>query len=248
MNKKTASARERVRAQRERERRRQQGLKTLAIIVGATLFIVVVVGAGWWLMNRGTGFEYEGDLAEQVLQDDGSVVMGDQNAELPVLEVYADFQCPICKDFEDANSGTLNELAAEGEAIVHLRPVSIFALQGEPISGNSLRSAAAARAAADYGRYVEYSELLWENQPTEGSEGYAVEDLRDWGADAGIAEDDLEEFTARVDDESAAVQEFTTYAAGLVQAAQAVLSDDELSSMSVGQLILGRGQWGGRSP
>lgn len=243
MNKKTASARERVRAERERDRRRQQTRKTLAIIVGATLFIVVVIGGGWWLMNRGSGFEFGGELAEQSLQDDGSVVMGDQGASLPVVEVYADFQCPICKDFEDANAETLNELAGEGEAIVHMRPVSIFALQGEPIANNSLRAAAAARAAADYGVYVQYSDLLWENQPTEGSEGYASQDLQDWGGEAGIEEDDLEDFNARIDEESAAVEEFVAYSSGLVSAAQTVLSDDELRSLSVGELM----DWGEES-
>jgi protein-disulfide isomerase len=232
---------EQRRAQREEEQRRAQWRKTVAILVGASLFLVLAVGGGYWYMSRaGQGSDFDGELAEQTVQDDGSVVMARPDAQAPVVEVYADFQCPVCADFEEINAGTLNELAAEGEAVVHFRPVSIFALQPSPVSDNSLRAAAAARAAADYGVYVPYADLLWHAQPREGREGFAPGELLDFAEEAGITGDDLEDFAARVDAESAAVEEFTEYAAELTTVAQEALTDDELASMTGGEVL----DWG----
>ncbi|GAA2052907.1 hypothetical protein GCM10009800_47070 [Nocardiopsis rhodophaea] len=84
-----------------------------------------------------------GDGPER-LQEDGSVVLAEQGANAPVVEVYADFQCPACKQFEAASGDTLRRLATDGEAIVHYRPVSIFSQQPAPLSSNSLRAGAAA--------------------------------------------------------------------------------------------------------
>ena len=59
--------------------------------------------------------------------------------------------------------------------------MSIFADAGRPRGANSLRAAAAARAAAEHGKFVEYSDILFDNQPSTRQQGYAVDDLIAWG-------------------------------------------------------------------
>ena len=133
-------SREKLREQREREKRAAKRNKTLLVLGGAALVVLLVVGVGYAVLTYGQGDEYDGPLATTTLQDDGSVVMADEGVEAPVVEVYADYQCPACRQFELLNGDLLKERAAEGEAIVHFRPVSIFAQQPVPISSNSLRA------------------------------------------------------------------------------------------------------------
>nr|WP_246422014.1 DsbA family protein [Nocardiopsis mwathae] len=210
---------------------------------------VVALGGGGGEGTAGTGAAQEdtadgtaeddagpgrGDGGER-LQDDGSVVVAANGADAPVVEVYADYQCPACKQFETAAGSTLQRLAADGEAIVHYRPVSIFSQQPAPISGNSLRAAAAARAAADHGKYVEFSGFLFDNQPAEGRAGFAVDDLVSWGGDVGI---DDPAFAERVAAESKVVDTYTgDYTRELMNKAQDELGTNELSTMTAGELI-----------
>ncbi|WP_232524179.1 DsbA family protein [Nocardiopsis gilva] len=182
-------------------------------------------------------WESDGDGPEH-LQEDGSVVLAEKGADAPVVEVYADFQCPACQQFEDASGDTLQRLATDGEAIVHYRPVSIFSQQPAPLSSNSLRAAAAARAAADYGKFVEFSDLLFENQPNEGESGFSVKDLSAWGEDVGI---DDAAFAERVKEEDEIVDTYVDdYTPRLTREAQDKLGAAKLSTMTVGELI----EWG----
>ncbi|RKS09782.1 thioredoxin-like protein [Nocardiopsis sp. Huas11] len=235
-------SRERLKEQRAKEKRAAQRNKTLLVIGVAAVVVVLIVGVGYAILTadrRDSGFE--GALAPQVLQEDGSVVMAQDGAEAPVVEVYADYQCPACRQFELVNGDTLKRTAAEGEAIVHFRPVSIFAQQSAPISTNSLRGGAAARAAADAGLFVEYNDLLFENQPAEGQEGFSVAELQEWFVEAGGTGEQAEEFDARVEEEAEVVDEFVEdYLPALTESAMEEIGEDTLGTMVLADLI----SWG----
>ncbi|TDQ48522.1 DsbA family protein [Actinorugispora endophytica] len=231
--------RERLRQERIKEQKRAKRNKLLAVIGAAVAVVALVVGGGYLVMRlqEGSSSGFEGATAPQTLQQDGSVVMAADGARAPVVEVYADYQCPACRNFEQTNSDTLKQLAADGRAIVHLRPVSIFAAQPDPISSNSLRGGAAARAAADHGRFVEYNDVLFENQPAEGSEGFSVEDLTAWGEEVGITDP---AFAERVAAEDAVVEKFVTdYYPELAAKAQADIPD-RVQTMRLAELM----EWG----
>lgn len=213
-------ARSRLKEERERAKKRAQRTRVLVVIGAAALVVLLVVGVGYLLLNadRQSAVDFEGALPTQTLQEDGSVVLAREGAQAPVVEVYADYQCPACRQFENLNGDTLKQFAADGEAIVHYRPVSIFAQQPEPVSSNSLRAAAAARTAADHGAFVEYNDILFANQPSEGRAGYSAEELVQWGEDAGI--EDTAAFADRIEAESATVDRFTgTYLPELMERA-----------------------------
>ncbi|WP_304454290.1 thioredoxin domain-containing protein [Nocardiopsis sp. YSL2] len=235
-------SRERLKEQRAKEKRAAQRNKTLLVVGGAIAVVVLIVGVGYAVLTadrRDSGFD--GALAPQVLQEDGSVVMAQEGAEAPVVEVYADFQCPACRQFELLNGDTLKRSAAEGEAIVHLRPVSIFAQQPAPISTNSLRGGAAARAAADAGVFVQYNDLLFEHQPAEGQEGFSVPELQEWFLEAGGTEEEAEAFDARVEEEAGVVDQFTQdYLPALTESAIEEIGEDTLGTMVLTDLI----SWG----
>lgn len=202
-------SREKLREQREKEKRAAKRNRTLIVVGAAVAVVVLIVGIGFAVLNADRSNGYDGPLAAQTLQDDGSVVMAEEGVSAPVVEVYADYQCPACRQFELLNGDVLKRQAAEGNAIVHYRTVSIFAQQPVPTSSNSLRAAAAGRAAADHGVFVEYNDLLFENQPNAENEGYTVSNLKEWFRETDATEEQAAEFDERIDAEVAVVTEFT---------------------------------------
>ncbi len=209
------------------------------VLTAAALVVVAIVGIGYLALSADRkSAAYDGALAPRALQEDGSVVMAQPDAQAPVVEVYADYQCPACRQFELLNGDVLKENAADGRAIVHYRPVSIFAQQQVPVSSNSLRAGAAARAAADHDRFVEYNDLLFENQPTEGKEGFTTDELKDWFADTDPTEAQQEQFDQRLDQEAAVVTRFTEeYLPALTEDAMEQIGQETLGTMVLTDLL-----------
>ncbi|QFG25968.1 thioredoxin domain-containing protein [Actinomadura sp. WMMB 499] len=208
------SARERLAAERKRQAARAKQRRLLAIVIGSVVAVaVVVVGTVLIIEQRNknnTAVAYDGQLAPVSRQDDGSIVMAKQGVEKPVLEVFEDFQCPICKDLEESSGKTIKQLAYEGKVKVVFRPFHLFGQQQDPIKINSLRSANAALCApAD--KWVSYHDALFEFQPREGSEGFAPDDLVKWGKDIGITDAGWESCVRDMEQESK-VQQMTNYA------------------------------------
>ncbi|WP_046471667.1 DsbA family protein [Allosalinactinospora lopnorensis] len=236
------AARERLRQERLKEQQRAKRNRILAVIGAAALVVLLVVGVGYFILTADSGPETEqselyAGLPPQSVQQDGSVVVAEEGTEAPVVEVYVDYQCPACQQFEEESGAVLQEMAGDGEAIVHYRPVSIFAPRGEPVGSNSLRAGAAARAAADHGKFVEYNDVLFENQPAENEVGYEAGDLKEWGAQVGI-EDPA--FAERIDRESEIAGRFSDYYQQLTSAAQEEMSEERLRTMTLPELV----EWG----
>ncbi|MEU3308684.1 thioredoxin domain-containing protein [Nocardiopsis sp. NPDC006832] len=231
-------SREKLKEQREKEKRAARRKKNLLVVGIAAAVVLLIVGIGYAVMTSGEDEGYDGELAAQVLQEDGSVVMANEGVSAPVVEVYADYQCPACRQFELLNGDLLKERAASGEAIVHFRPVSIFAQQPTPISSNSLRGGVAARAAADHGVFVEYNDLLFENQPAEGREGFTVDELKEWFRQTDADEAQASEFDERVDAEAEVVTEFTEeFLPALTADATEQIGEETLGTMVLTDLL-----------
>ena len=234
-------ARARIREEREKEKRAAQRKKTLLVVGSAAAAVLLIVVVGYAIMTADRSTGYEGELAQETLQADGSVVMARPDAEAPVVEVYADYQCPACRQFENTNGDLLKEMAAESEAIVHQRPVSIFAIQPAPTSSNSLRAGAAARAAADHDVFVEYNDLLFAHQPNSAQEGYTTDELKEWFRETDASEEQASEFDESVDAEVGVVTEFTEeFLPALNQDALDEIGEENLGTMALPDLLV----WG----
>ncbi|GAA2101338.1 DsbA family protein [Actinomadura alba] len=178
------TARDRLAEERKRQAERHKRLRAIMVTLGAIAVIAVVVVAFVAVQsNRDNTDGYQGPLAPLSRQADGSVVMAKAGVAGPVLEVFEDFQCPACKNFEDVNGDTAKRLAAEGKVKVIYRPFRLF--QQEPLKSNSQRAANAAECApAD--KWIALHDLIFKNQPAEGSKGFSNKDLIGWGKEAGI--------------------------------------------------------------
>jgi protein-disulfide isomerase len=170
------AARERLRLERERAARRQRRNRAL-LIVGGVLAVLVVAVIVIFVVQPGKsspattvrGASYNGPFAPATLNADRSVTVARPGVTSPVLNVYEDFQCPVCDAFEQANGGVVQKLAAEGKVRVIYHPFTIF-LGQQPQQNNSVRAWAAARC-VPAAKWQQYHNLLYANQPRETTVG-----------------------------------------------------------------------------
>jgi protein-disulfide isomerase len=168
------SAREKIREQQEAARA-QERRRRIATLTTAGVVAVAAVGFGAWYLT---------------LQPDGSAVMAKAGVTKPVIDIYEDFQCPVCKELERVSGQTFKNLAAEGKAKVVYHPITIFSR--EPTKSNSVRAASAARCVADGKQWIAFHDLLFKNQPAETVEGFKPDQLVEWGKEAGVTTPDFE--------------------------------------------------------
>jgi protein-disulfide isomerase len=150
----------------------------------AVMAVCAVVACLW--------FAQPGQSSEGVQlsrQADGSVVLADKSSDAPVLDVYEDYDCPVCKDMHAKVDATIQRLAREGKVKVVFHPVTIF--QDEPMRSNSVRAAAAARCVPE-ANWLAFRDELYAIQPAPHGEasGFTVEELVKAARKAGAAVDE----------------------------------------------------------
>ncbi|MET8250667.1 thioredoxin domain-containing protein [Micromonospora sp. NPDC005197] len=165
-----------VREQLARERRRRRTLWVSAAAV-AVLVIAGLVGWSVWSSQRSDTFTTPPGVNEA---GTGIVTGGG-----PVtVDVYEDFLCPVCKQFEQSSGATLEQLVAENKAKVVYHPVAY--LNRFSTTEYSTRSSAASGCAAAGGKFREYAKALFAKQPPEGSAGLSDDELIDTGVGVGL--------------------------------------------------------------
>src|SRR6266496_2022303 len=102
------SARERLAAERARQVQRDKRRRMTMITVGAVAILALVVGVGVYAVNSGEdktakATTYTGALAPLTRQSSGAIVMVKAGVATPLLEIFEDFQCPVCKAFESTS-------------------------------------------------------------------------------------------------------------------------------------------------
>ncbi|PRX98607.1 protein-disulfide isomerase [Allonocardiopsis opalescens] len=159
-------------------------------MAGVLALVVVLAGAAVWLLREPAA---PGSIAGAgltiALGEDGGIALASGAADAPVVELWVDYACPHCRMFHQESGEGLAQMAADGDAQVVVRPVSVFAGAGEPDAGNSLRAGSAALCAAEYGSaaaWTAYNDRLFTEQPMQGDPGFEADRLVAWGQEAGI--------------------------------------------------------------
>jgi protein-disulfide isomerase len=148
---------------------------TVIGIVAVVLF-AALVGVGVYWAQR------PADVVTPANSTATGTTVGNPSAS-KTIDVYQDFQCPVCKQFEQQSGSTIDQAVASGQAKVIYHPVAI--LDRYSPDRYSSRSSAASGCAADAGVFAQYLKLLYENQPEENQPGLPDAKLIALGEQAG---------------------------------------------------------------
>ncbi|MBL0888158.1 DsbA family protein [Myceligenerans indicum] len=195
-----AQRREAARAEALAMQKKAQGRERMYRIVTLSILGLLIVGLGVaiWLLfaeSQKTDMEKADAIPAGVVDETGIPV--DENGAAgtlvdgaPQLDVYVDFMCPICGQFEQMNGADIAQLRESGEVALVVHPVAILDRMS---SGTeySTRAASSAAWVADKApeAFVEYHDLLFANQPAENSAGLSDDQLAGFAEQAGVPAD-----------------------------------------------------------
>jgi protein-disulfide isomerase len=154
----------------------------VAVLVVLAVVVAIVIGNNSKSSTSASG----NPVPVGVVGGTGGGILVDPAAKagVPTVEVYADFQCPICGQFEKAFGPTLTKLAKTGEIkyVVHMMTFLDTNLGND----SSKRATNAAACAADAGKFGEYHSAVFAAQPAKEGDGYTDAQLTEFATTAGI--------------------------------------------------------------
>ncbi|MFB6439921.1 thioredoxin domain-containing protein [Streptomyces sp. NPDC056411] len=168
------SARERLQAQRDKEKARSRRRRQ-ALVAGAVVGVLAIAGGiAVWATSSGSGkgsSDNETARPRQVAGGDKPFVPVGAPGARSTLTVWEDFRCPACQQFEVGFRPVIHQLEDSGQLKSEYHLVTI--IDGNAGGKGSLNAANAALCAQDAGRFREYHDVLYANQPPETQDKYA---------------------------------------------------------------------------
>jgi protein-disulfide isomerase len=171
------------------------GVVVIAIVAGVALIIgsaIKPAGPGPENMASGGLQVSQGMIATTTpaLAADAELVPNPVNYSNGVvdIQIYVDYLCPFCGQFEQTNAAQLKQWITSGAATVETHPLAILD-RSSMGSRYSTRSANAAACVANYSpnNFFDFSALLFTNQPQESTEGLPDSTLKDLASQSGAA-------------------------------------------------------------
>ncbi|MCR2784931.1 MULTISPECIES: DsbA family protein [unclassified Microbacterium] len=154
-----------------------------AVWVSAAVVVVLVgVGALVWWMNSAASPEASAPTGSSIEAETGAIVVGDGADE---VELWMDFYCPHCQDFEDAYGSTISELVDSNAITLRVQPVALASLNAASGTEFSARSASAMYCVAETSGQAAYDFMtaVFATHPT--GQGLTDDELAQIAADAG---------------------------------------------------------------
>ncbi|MEV7347052.1 thioredoxin domain-containing protein [Streptomyces sp. NPDC093544] len=132
--------------------------------------VLMVAGCGHRGAEAKPRFESAEKLPEALHKDGTTILVGDPDAKVAV-RLYEDPRCPVCEEFESTGgSPKLREAMLDRRARTEYTLASFL---DDRVGGSGSKKAVnALRAALEEGKFVEYHEMLYANQPEESVDGY----------------------------------------------------------------------------
>jgi protein-disulfide isomerase len=103
------------------------------------------------------------------------------------IVIYQDYQCPICKLFEDPNASQIRNWADKGLAVIEYHPISF--LDGASLNNYSSRATNAAFCVANSqpNKFFDVNNALYANQPQENTSGPTDSEIKETLKSVGVA-------------------------------------------------------------
>ncbi len=179
------------RAQQKAEKRKTILIQS-SIGVGILILVAAVVG-GILVANNNKApaippsadgtITVSGTAGIPLTVGDTAVTVG--KADAPVtLDIYEDYSCPHCADYEATVGPTILQLIASGDVVVSYHPIQIVTAYG-----TAAGSAAACVAEKDAQNWPDFHSALFANHTT-ASDGWGASDFAAFAGSLGITDTD----------------------------------------------------------
>ena len=158
------------------------GIVAAVAILGIVL--AVILGSSSGGSSRASG---SSALPQGATGTGGGIVANASTAKAgaPTLDLYEDFQCPVCGKLEQVFGQQISSMAKAGDIKLVVHMMSF--LDAKLGNDASVRAAAAAACAADQGKFLDYHGVVYANQPAQEGAGYTDADLMGFASKAGIS-------------------------------------------------------------
>lgn len=176
-----------IREASQRKERSRRLIIRVSLVVGVVAIIALVAGAiitgtaqtksgkatpANMIYDNGIkiGTGLEAFTKNQTPQPNPSAAKG-SNGQIPNIQIYLDYQCPICQIFEAGNGAQIRNLVNKGAATVEFHPISF--LDHSSPNAYSSRAENAALCVATYSpnQFFDFSALLYQHQNAENTAG-----------------------------------------------------------------------------
>ncbi|MEY4151077.1 MAG: hypothetical protein RJB28_144 [Actinomycetota bacterium] len=152
---------------------------TRNLVIG---MVALVVGVGVIFSVTGNQTKVSSKIPTIASEAEGYGLVFNPSA-MPVIDIWEDFQCPVCRSFESVVGSYLSQLVKENKAKVIYHPLSF-------IGPESVRAANAAACAAEESKFDEFHTLLYKTQSTTENSGlWSNDNLVGLGATVGLTSD-----------------------------------------------------------
>jgi len=190
------AAREQARKLREAQKRRERRNRVL-IIAGVVVFIAIVAAALFSIISSANkdpleGVEQPAGATEQGAIQVGADGVGSVSEGAPVVDLYLDYLCGHCANFEAINAGVLDELAANGDATVNYHPVAYIGGSDFNIRAANALATVATDSPEHFG---ELNTQLFAAQGEGGATPLSDDQIADVAREVGVPDDVIDTFT-----------------------------------------------------
>ena len=204
-NERREAAREKAKTLRDEQRKKEKRGRLL-VQGGVVVALLAIAGALFFtfttVANRpetvgprnmasdgiliGEGFVAKPTAALQPNAEPAANVR-DEKSDVISIQLFVDYFCPVCATFEETNGDQIATLVESGAATVEIFPYAILdsVSQGTKYS---TRAANAAACVADYSpdQYFEFHQIMFANQPEEGTGGLTDDEITALTVKAGV--------------------------------------------------------------
>lgn len=130
-------------------------------LVAGMVGLVLIVAVAFSLFSNRT--DTAATLPSTVKQSDGYGISFNSGIK-PIVDIWEDFQCPVCKNFESVIGDYLNQLIVEKKVNVIFHTLSF-------IGDESILAANAAACASDEDKFLPFHALLYQTQSAKENTG-----------------------------------------------------------------------------
>lgn len=183
-----SSKRQQLRAAQEKAAKQEKTRRITLISVVAVIVLAIVGGVTWAVISM--------NQSKQIQASDvHALVLGKADAPVTV-DIYQDFICPYCGEFERANSADISALVDSGQMRLRLHPMNFL----DEASLGSKYSSRAANALitvykAEPDKTLAFNAALFANQPAENTTGLTDDQIAQIATQAGVSAEVVATFT-----------------------------------------------------